>query len=439
MNRCIFFIFYFIITQTILSQQINWIVFSNQEIGISRSSIMTIAEDKDGIIWAGTNEEGILKYDGQSWTKYDLSNSSFDINFIWTIAVDSFNNKWFGTYGSTNGLLRYDNQNWSIFNISDYGLSGSSIFSIAFDTSNNLWMGTYWDGLANFDGDTTWKIFNSSNSGILQPQEEINCVAIDKDGFLWYGSDGYGGGIFNRDSNWVHLLPSQGFDEVLLSVGFDESGNTWFGGQRFVTRYDVASQITNYKYKEGGVRYFNLIEDTDNVVWFTTLLEGFLKLDYSEGEKWTKLFPESFGLDSIGCQGLTRDHYGNFWIGYTNGYVAVYNPHGIVGLTDISDNINKPFNFSLSQNYPNPFNPTTKIKFVIPQSAFVNLKVFDVLGREVATLVNEEKPAGSYEVEFSAQGGSASGENGSNLSSGIYFYKLNAGKYSSVKKMILLK
>ena len=62
-----------------------------------------------------------------------------------------------------------------------------------------------------------------------------------------------------------------------------------------------------------------------------------------------------------------------------------------------------------------------------------------MLGREVATLVNEEKPAGSYEVEFSAQGGSASGGDGSNLSSGIYFYKLNANSFSSVKKMILLK
>jgi hypothetical protein len=69
----------------------------------------------------------------------------------------------------------------------------------------------------------------------------------------------------------------------------------------------------------------------------------------------------------------------------------------------------------------------------------VNLKVYDLLGREIATLVNEEKPAGEYEVEFSAKGGSASGGNAYNLPSGIYFYQLRAGDFVEAKKMILLK
>ncbi|MCW9095520.1 MAG: T9SS type A sorting domain-containing protein [Ignavibacteriaceae bacterium] len=86
-------------------------------------------------------------------------------------------------------------------------------------------------------------------------------------------------------------------------------------------------------------------------------------------------------------------------------------------------------NFQLYQNYPNPFNPTTKIEFRIADFGFVSLKVYDVLGNEVATLVNEEKPVGEYEVEF----------NGEGLTSGIYFYKLNAGNYIETKKMILLK
>jgi len=85
--------------------------------------------------------------------------------------------------------------------------------------------------------------------------------------------------------------------------------------------------------------------------------------------------------------------------------------------------------FTLSQNYPNPFNPSTKIKFVIPKLSFVNLKVYDVLGREVAILVNEEKPAGEYEIKF----------DGSKLASGIYFYKLRTGNFTDTKKFILLK
>ena len=88
-----------------------------------------------------------------------------------------------------------------------------------------------------------------------------------------------------------------------------------------------------------------------------------------------------------------------------------------------------PETFWLNQNYPNPFNPSTKIKFVIPQSSFVNLKVYNVLGNEVATLINEEKLPGEYEVEFNA----------SDLASGIYFYTIRAGNFSQTKKLILLK
>jgi hypothetical protein len=105
--------------------------------------------------------------------------------------------------------------------------------------------------------------------------------------------------------------------------------------------------------------------------------------------------------------------------------------------------VGSPIEFSLEQNYPNPFNPTTKIKFTIPQSVIkseakqsqlVTLKVYDVLGNEIATLVNEEKLAGSFEVEFSATGGDAY-----NLTNGVYFYTLNTGNFFSTKKMILLK
>ncbi|MDO8549458.1 MAG: T9SS type A sorting domain-containing protein [Ignavibacteria bacterium] len=95
--------------------------------------------------------------------------------------------------------------------------------------------------------------------------------------------------------------------------------------------------------------------------------------------------------------------------------------------------------FHLLQNYPNPFNPSTSIQFAISSMQFVSLKVYDILGREVAALVNEEKQPGIYEVEFSAEGGSASGRDAYGLSSGIYFYKLRAGSFVETKKMILMK
>lgn len=91
--------------------------------------------------------------------------------------------------------------------------------------------------------------------------------------------------------------------------------------------------------------------------------------------------------------------------------------------------VSVPKQYFLSQNYPNPFNPSTKIYYEIPINGFVTLKVYDVLGNELITLINEEQLAGRYEFTF----------NPSNLSSGIYFYQVRVGNYSATKKMILMQ
>ena len=103
-------------------------------------------------------------------------------------------------------------------------------------------------------------------------------------------------------------------------------------------------------------------------------------------------------------------------------------------ITGIEEELSLPTAFKLEQNYPNPFNPSTKISYAIPLSGgarggLVTLKVYDALGNEIATLVNEEKPVGSYEIEFSVE----------ELSSGVYFYQLKAGEFIETKKMILLR
>jgi len=103
--------------------------------------------------------------------------------------------------------------------------------------------------------------------------------------------------------------------------------------------------------------------------------------------------------------------------------------YGSGSVVSVNSESETPKSFLLSQNYPNPFNPSTMISYQLPINSFVNLRVFDILGREVATLVNEQKPAGNYEMKFDA----------SNLASGVYLYKLQAGDYSSVKKLILMK
>jgi len=88
-----------------------------------------------------------------------------------------------------------------------------------------------------------------------------------------------------------------------------------------------------------------------------------------------------------------------------------------------------PAQYELEQNYPNPFNPSTTIRFTVPEAGLVTLKVYNLLGQEVITLLNEEQTSGVYEVTFDA----------AQLPSGIYFYSINAGDFVATKKMILLK
>jgi hypothetical protein len=100
------------------------------------------------------------------------------------------------------------------------------------------------------------------------------------------------------------------------------------------------------------------------------------------------------------------------------------------GSTDIPNTQNfTPMAFELLQNYPNPFNPATIISYTVPQSSLVSLKVYDLMGREVTSLVDEQKPAGTYSVKV----------DGSKWASGVYFYRIMAGKYQETKKLILMK
>ncbi len=105
--------------------------------------------------------------------------------------------------------------------------------------------------------------------------------------------------------------------------------------------------------------------------------------------------------------------------------IKIFNPD----ITAVEENYELPSKYNLAQNYPNPFNPETTIKYSLPIGGFVNLSVYDLLGREVAELINEEMAAGSYQIKFNA----------GNLSSGIYFYVLRAGDFISTRKMMLVK
>jgi hypothetical protein len=137
-----------------------------------------------------------------------------------------------------------------------------------------------------------------------------------------------------------------------------------------------------------------------------------------------------FAVPSGGTVDFTHEIFDNTGGSHPNdGIDATVYTLDFSGITDVEDTDQLPQNYALDQNYPNPFNPATKITYAVPQNSFISLRVFDILGNEVQTLVNETKNAGTYTVSFDA----------ASVPSGVYFYTLEAGNFVSTKKMVLIK
>lgn len=141
------------------------------------------------------------------------------------------------------------------------------------------------------------------------------------------------------------------------------------------------------------------------------------------GQNLMGLYFYPYYTSGTGTITITAKKFTNPSENYSVTFGAIANPIGIIKISEVAKD------FNLSQNYPNPFNPTTKIGFSIPKKDYVDLRIYDILGREVKTLVSQPMEAGEYEVEFEAL----------NMSSGFYYYRLKTGEYVSVKKMVLVK
>jgi photosystem II stability/assembly factor-like uncharacterized protein len=165
-----------------------------------------------------------------------------------------------------------------------------------------------------------------------------------------------------------------------------------------------------------------------NIGWISTKNEngyGIIQHTTDAGASWT-----TQGTPLVNPQGgnaifsIYFVDAQNGWLTADNGKICRY-----TGTTGVDDSNNSPNDFSLMQNYPNPFNPSTGISFILPSKSFVSLKVFDLLGRELATLLADDLPAGSYTQQWNAQA----------LPSGVYMYRLQAGSFSETRKLMLLR
>jgi ligand-binding sensor domain-containing protein len=396
----------------------SWSVYTTSNLGLPNNYVSSISIDGSGNKWIGTSS-GLAKFDGTNWTTYTISNSGLPSNDLTSIFIDGSGNKWIGT---SSGLAKFDGTNWTVYNSSNSGLPDNYVISIAIDSSGKKWIGTY-AGLAKFDG-TNWTTYTTSNSGL--PGNYIFSIATDNSNNKWIGTDG-GLGKFNGTTWTVYNSSNSGLPyNYVTSITIDSSNNKWIGTYAGLTKFD-GTNWTVYNSSNSGLpdNYIQPIAiDGSGNKWIGTYA-GLTKFD---GTNWTTYTTSNSGLPSNYVISIATDSSGKKWIGTDGGGLAVYKEGGVTSVKEIT-NKNTPETFALFQNYPNPFNPSTNISFNLPAKSFVSLKVYDLLGREVAALAAQTMSAGTHALQWNA----------GKMPSGVYFYRLKAGTFTQTKKLVLLK
>ena len=224
-------------------------------------------------------------------------------------------------------------------------------------------------------------------------------------------------------NNWYQdLSPNKAID----GIGITDPLSRWCSDKSLPdtidfdlgNRYSLDSiRISFYQWESGGQYKYSIYASDDLNSW-----EPVVEAVWSDNLEWTEIIFDDIEKRFIKVVILESNQSApaSIW------EIETYGVEKTAGLKTLNA---VPLSYELSQNYPNPFNPTTSIQYKVDRTQFVSLKVYDILGNEMATLVDENKQAGMYEVKFDA----------SNLASGIYFYKLLADGFVSTKKMILLK
>ena len=300
------------------------------------------------------------------------------------------------------------------------GGSISEVTALLALSDTNLFGGSAGEGM--FRSNNTGTSWMTIDSGLVAGTYArwINCLA-SSDTSLFMGTPA---GIFrssNNGTSWTKV--NTGLTDTNVTA-LAVSGSTIFAG--------TSTQTIDSVYEYNGW-YFGvdvgggIFRSTDNGATWAAVNAGFPAIQTQLRGALTDMDVRSLAV----CGGtlFAGSYAGGVWQRPLSDMATSVEPKGA----------ESPVQCRLDQNYPNPFNPSTNIQFSIVHRQLTIVKVYDVLGRVVATLVNEVKEPGSYTVQFSARGGSASGGEGSNLASGVYFYRLTAGQYVECRKMIVIK
>ncbi len=391
-----------------------------------------------------------------------------------TLAVDQNDNLYVGI---GNGFYKSTNNGDEWINIYD-GLDGHDIYSIVFNNSGEIFIGTSngggifkstnegenWihlnDSLINFsirkleinnndylfafidfrgiyrsmDIGNSWEEVNNGLTNFIFNSTFISKLGPTKDFiFIGVGSLSDISAVFrttDNGSNWEHMnLNLSG--EFAWAFTSNSLGEVYVGTQSpWHHSNGRVSKSTDGGYNWSGAGYSSqiaiLILDRNEFIYagaWNSWGGGGIARTTDLGANWESF---SSGLPTESFEYLVCNSQGILFAGIS--YEGIFRTTGTT--TDVEEYYeNVPNEFNLSQNYPNPFNPSTKITYTIPELSFITLKVYDVMGNEISSLVNEEKAAGIYEAEFDV----------ANLPSGIYFYRLKAGSFVKTKKMVLLR
>ncbi len=380
---------------------------------------VTAMEAGGSNVWAGTLGGNIyLSQDnGGSWTHIDSGLTTSDINII------KFNNNtlYVGTYGSGIFMTTDNGQSWKSAGAS---LTNPYIYSLAFVDSTIL--AASWGGgvFASNDNGATW---NHENNGLTNLF--VRTLAV-KDKRIYAGT--WGDGIFLSDDDGASWTKSNnGINKLFIYTIEPDGPNVYFGNDEGVYFSNnngfywnlINSGLTNTYIRAIVVIDPNLLVGTSGQGVFVST---------NMGNLWASA---DTGL-SDGFIYCLATNASKIFAGSLNGEIWSRSISEVITAVNKYTSSSRVEEFMLYQNYPNPFNPSTKINYRLAKNEFVTLKIYDALGREVETLVNGNQNAGNYSVEFN---GSNLSSGRAGLTSGIYFYRLKAGSYTSVKKMILMK
>ena len=454
----------------------DWKVFNTENNSLPSNIILSLGMD-EGILWIGYLENYLSNFDIFSETlikNYELSATGIRHNRVETIAEDNHSYKWISSYSS---LAKFDGKNWIVYDKSNFDLLELLFTRIYEDSVNIVWKGSgliilYRDnrewivsesdnkhqgaivkedkdgniwiasdkGLQKLDGNRLF-IYNTSNSSV--PSNRISKIAFDNSDNLWLATSpsfGEKGMLVKFDgTNWVTMYTCEQVHYWIAGLEIDSSDNLWIGilsrdavGVEFgsgIKKYDginwISYDIYNSELPSNSV--MQLCLDKDQNLWAGMWGGGAVK--FNRKDEWIVYNKFNSGLPGNEVERIAVDRNNNKWFGVQQSGLAVFNEEGVI-LSAQENIIHNVLNsFELYQNYPNPFNPTTTIKYSIPQESFITLKIYDILGKEIASLVKERKIAGNYSINFNA----------GNFPSGIYFYQLKTHDVVLTKKMVLLR